>query len=482
MKTKNRIGCLVVALLLLVGCTPFDEMNTDPIRLTDANPGTLLNPVLYGMATYNWNRYDDFTFPLLQSKVSTSSTSGVGWYYISDAAGDGTWSTYYKWLNNVRSMEKKAVALNEPNYRAIAMTLRSWIFQQLTDAFGDVPMTEACRGDEQLFTPKFDTQRVIYQNLINDLDSANNLFNTAVGLKYNADGEFLYGTNTTVTSGVSAGIVKWKKFCNSLRMRVLLRVVDVDGLNAKTKLQEMIQNSTKYPVFASNDDAALLSVSGVSPQEAPLTRSQDFTAYIYLSEFFINNLKAWSDPRLPIFATQATNSGVKSYVGLPSGYRNVPSFNASAPNVALAIAPMKITLMNYAEVALIKAELAQRGIIAGDAKSFYEAGVTAAITQWGGTVPTTYFSNSAAAYDGTLERIMLQKFYALFFCDCQAWYELNRTGYPLLPRGDGIPTGNNMPNRYKYPSVLQRTNLKNYQDAKASMGGDLFTTKLIWQK
>lgn len=482
MKTKNIFVSLVAALFVLAGCTPFDEMNTDPTRLTDANPGTLLNPVLYGMATYNWNRYDDFTFPLLQSKVSTSSTSGVGWYYISDAAGDGTWTNYYKWLNNIRSMEKEAVTLNEPNYRAIAITLRSWIYQQLTDAFGDVPMSEACRGDEQLFTPKFDSQKTIYQALINDLDSANNIFNTASGLKYNTDGEMLYGTNTTLTSGVSAGMVKWKKFCNSLRMRVLLRVVDVDGLNAKAKLQEMVQNPTKYPVFASNDDAALLAVSGVSPQEAPLTRSQDFTSYTYLSEFFINNLKTWSDPRLPIFATQATNSGVKSYIGLPSGYKVVPSFSASQPNVALAVAPMKLTLMNYAEVALIKAELAQRGVIAGDAKSFYEAGVTAAITQWGGTVPANYFTNTAVAYDGTLERIMLQKFYALFFCDCQAWYELNRTGYPVLPRGDGIPTGNNMPNRYKYPAVLQRTNLKNYQDAKTSMGGDLFSTKLIWQK
>ena len=141
------------------------------------------------------------------------------------------------------------------------------------------------------------------------------------------------------------------------------------GLNAQAKLVEMVSNPTKYPVFSSNSDAALLSVSGVSPQLAPLTRSQDFTAYAYLSEFFINNLKNWNDPRLPIFATQATNSGVKSYIGYPSGYKVVPSFNASQPNVNLAIAPMKLTLMNYAEVELIKAELAQRGIIAEDAKT-----------------------------------------------------------------------------------------------------------------
>lgn len=474
---------MLAVVLLLTGCGSFDELNTDPTRLTDVNPGTLLNPILYGMATYNWNRYDDYTFPLLQSKVSTSSTSGVGWYIIGDAAGDGTWTTYYQCLNNIRTMEKEAVALNEPNYRAIAITLRSWIYELLVDAFGDVPMSEACKADEGIYTPKFDSQKTIYQTLINDLDSANNLFNTASGLRYNTDGELLYGTNATLTSGVSTGMVKWKKFCNSIRLRVLLRVLNVDGLDAKNKLVAMLGNAAKYPVFQSNDDAAMLSVSGVSPYLAPLTRSQDFTSYIYLSEFFVNNLKNWNnDPRLPIFATQATNNGVKSYVGIPSGYSVVPSGSYSQPNVSLAVAPMKLTLMNYAEVELIKAELAQRGIITDNAQTHYQNGVTAAITQWGGTVPAAYFTNTATAYDGTLGCILLQKFYALFFCDCQAWYELNRTGYPVLPRGVGIATGNNMPYRYKYPSVLQRTNLQNYQAAKTNMGGDDFSIKLIWQK
>ena len=88
----------------------------------------------------------------MQSKVATNSTSGVGWYNIGDGEGDGTWTNYYKWLNNIREMEKQAIALNEPNYQAISITLRSWIYQLLTDAFGDVPMTEASRGNEQLFT------------------------------------------------------------------------------------------------------------------------------------------------------------------------------------------------------------------------------------------------------------------------------------------------------------------------------------------
>lgn len=470
-----------LALSALSSCTGFDELNTNPAKLTQVNPGTFLNPILYDLSTYNWNRYNSYTFPLMQGTVSSSSVSGVGWYTIQDAAGDGTWTNYYELIANINEMEKMAKKLNEPNYRAIAITLRCLLFQQLTDAFGDVPMKEACKGGEGIYTPKFDSQLTIYKAITIQLDSANNLFNTANGLKYNTDGDLLYLTNASLTSGVSTGIVKWKKFCNSLRMRILLRGLSISELNSKAELQKMINNPLIYPVFESNNDAALLSLSGTYPQEAPMTRPQDFTAYIYLSEFFINNLTRWNDPRLPYFATKATNNGTSAYIGLPSGYAILPSVNASQPKQSLAIAPMKLNLMSYAELEMILAEYEQRFGTATAAETHYKKGVTAAIQQWGASIPDSYFSNASVAYNGTLEQIMTQKYYALLFCDYQAWFEYNRTGYPLVPKGPGVAEGNYMPNRFKYPAVLQRTNLKNYQQARTNMGGDNFNIKLIWQ-
>ncbi|MEA4808446.1 SusD/RagB family nutrient-binding outer membrane lipoprotein [Macellibacteroides fermentans] len=481
-RIKNILCGLLLTITLLSSCTSFDELNTDPIRLQDANPGTFLNPILYEMSSYNWNRYNSYTFAVMQSKVATNSTSGVGWYNIGDGEGDGTWTNYYKWLNNIREMEKQAIALNEPNYQAISITLRSWIYQLLTDAFGDVPMTEASRGNEQLFTPKFDSQQQIYQKLIDDLEIANSLFDEASGLRYNKDGELLYETTAAVTAGKSEGIARWRKFANSLRLRILLRVANVPVFNAKAELAKMINNPTVYPVFQSNDDAAMVYITGVFPQDPPMIRPQDLTAYIVVSDFFVDNLQKWNDPRLPIFITQATNNGKKSYIGWPSGYDLVPSFNASAPNQGIAKAPMQLALMTYAELEFIKAELALKGIAGSDAKGSYEKGVKAAIEQWGGVMPASYFEDSDAAYDGTLDRIMLQKFYALIFCDYQQWFEHNRTGLPELPRGAGIPDGNQMPKRFKYPATLQRTNLKNYQIAKENMGGDDVNISLIWQK
>ena len=257
--------------------------------------------------------------------------------------------------------------------------------------------------------------------------------------------------------------------------------------NAQAELQEMYNNPATYPVFESNDDAAMLGISGVFPEEAPMARPQDFTSYVNLSEFFIDLLNSWNDPRLPVFATQVEQEdGTKAYVGLPSGYLTLPAITASLPNQSMAKAPMELTLMSYAEVEFIKAELFQKGILPGgatEAETAYKKGVQASVEQWNATLPADYFDNPQARYDGSLERIMNQKFVALYFCDYQQWFEYNRTGYPVLPVGEGIQISHNqMPRRFKYPAAVQRTNMANYQEAKKNMGGDEFSIKLIWQK
>lgn len=482
--TRTLPLALAATTLSLASCESMDETNIDPTRMESANAGSFLTPVIYNMGVYTWQRYNSFTFQLMQCIVTTNSTSGVGWYKLSDTAGDGTWSTYYEWASNAKAIADYAAAEGDANYQAIGITLQSWMFHTLTDAFGDIPMQEACQGDEGILYPAFDTQLEVYRSLIDTLAYANTLYVPSEGLKYNDGGDKMY-----CTSGADAeGISRWRKFTNSLRMRVLMRVIDVPGLDAAAKLKEMIDNPELYPVFESNDDNAKVFVSGVAPDEAPMTRPSDLSSYKSLSAFFIDRLVAWEDPRLPIFAKQASNfdengQEVKSYIGLPSGYDITPAFNASSPNATyLATAPQDLRCLTYAEVLFIKAELAQRGVTADDARVLYEEAVRAAVTEWGVELPEGYFDNPLTAYDGTLRRIMEQKFYALFFIDFQQWFEYNRTGYPDVPTGPGVATGDAMPRRYKYPAILQRMNRDHYLQAVESMGSDDFSTKLIWQQ
>lgn len=474
------------ALLLVASCESMDETNIDPTRMNAANAGSFMDPVIYGMGIYTWTRYNSWTFQLMQCLVTTNSSSGVGWFKVSDTAGDGVWSNYYKWNTNAKAIYDEAVKVGDPNYQAIATTLRCWIFENTTDAFGDIPVEEACRGEEQIYNPRFESQEDVYKYIINSLDSANTLYEPKKGLQFNKNGDKMYCTSGTDQEG----ILKWKKFTNSLRLRALLRVIDSKELGdwAKAELKKMLSDAATYPVFESNDDNAKVHISGVAPDEAPMTRPSDLSSYKQLSEFFIDRLKDWNDPRLPLFAKTASNKDpntgkdVKSYIGLPSGYDVMPTITGSSPNADyLATAPQDISCLTYAEVLFIKAELAQRGIIAEDAKSLYEQAVTAAITQWGAEVPEGYFDNEKAAYDGTLRRIMEQKFYALFFIDFQQWFEYNRTGYPDVPKGPGVDVSAHMPYRFKYPAILQRMNRNNYLQAVESMGGDDFDTKLIWQ-
>jgi hypothetical protein len=78
-----------------------------------------------------------------------------------------------------------------------------------------------------------------------------------------------------------------------------------------------------------------------------------------------------------------------------------------------------------------------------------------------------------------LEQIMLHKYYAYFFMDYQSWFEKRRRGYPVLPRGSGIPAENIFPSRVPYPTYLQSLNPSNLQLAVTSMGGDMSTIK-VW--
>ena len=488
MKIFHKTSILSLILVLAAfSCTDnFDEINTDPNRIEKISPGTLLNPTLYSVAAFNTQRSDDFTFQIMQVALPFPSASGgVHRYDVSESAGNSTWNTYYRWLTNVKEMHAAALEAKDVNYEAIALTLNAWIYSLLTDCFGDVPMEEASRGDEQIFYPEFNTQREVYTKILADLERANTLFNPALPLLYGS--EILYSaTADDIKDGKN--IKKWKMFCNSLRMRLLMRVSKRSEMNSSTELAKMIADPATYPVFTKNDESAILKVTGVTPNVSPWGRAIDFTTFRSGGQFFIDNLNTWNDPRRAAFNTQAKSKDGKTiigYKGIPSGYTGSDSqfdYQPSNLNIALVTAPMVCVIMTYAEVEFIKAELAQKGVIAESAEVHYKQGVKAAMEQWNIVMPETYFDNEAAAYDGTLERILLQKYYALYFVDYQQWFEYRRTGFPVLPVADGMLNNKKMPVRFRYPVVVQTSNASNYAKAVESMGRDDINTKVWWEK
>ena len=121
-------------------------------------------------------------------------------------------------------------------------------------------------------------------------------------------------------------------------------------------------------------------------------------------------------------------------------------------------------------------------------RPYYENGVKNALSMWGYTLPSNYLTASTAKWNiddndfQKIERIMLQKYYTLYFTDFQSWFEYRRTGFPVLPKGEGLQNGGLMPSRLKYPVNVQSLNAANYKDAVANMGGDDLNTKVWWNK
>jgi hypothetical protein len=462
----------------IISCTKdFEEINTDPNRIDQISPGTLLNPIIYDAAGFGMDRSAGITFELMQVDLPFPSISGgIHRYDLSDNIGNSTWNTYYRIITNIKEMYAASVKAQDPNYQAIAMTLNAWIYSNLTDAFGDVPMDEAARGDEQIFRPKFNKQQDIYPKLLNDLDSANRLFVTTKAMIYGTD--ILYGNN----------VLKWKKFCNSLQMRLLLRVSKRTEMNSLTRIRAIVADPVKYPIFTSNPDGAVLSLTGITPLVSPWGRPIDFTLFRAAGKFFLDSLNALNDPRRAKFATEARNkagNAIIGYRGIPNGYtgsENQFDFIPSILQVALVTAPMIVPIMPYAEVEFIRAELELKSGSDAAAKTAYERGVRAAIEQWGGIMPADYFTNSRAAYNNTLERIMLQKYYALFFVDFQQWFEHRRTGLPVLPVEAGMLNNKQIPSRFEYPLPVRTNNPTNYAEAVTWMGADEIFTKVWWQK
>jgi hypothetical protein len=106
--------------------------------------------------------------------------------------------------------------------------------------------------------------------------------------------------------------------------------------------------------------------------------------------------------------------------------------------------------------------------------------VQASFEQWGVAMPADYFSTTQP-YDGTLDRIIEQKWFALFFQGLEAWYDYRRTGLPELLPGPANVNGDRVPRRFLYPSTEQSLNADNYQAAVDRLGGDNINIGAWWE-
>ena len=491
-KYKDISLVLLVITTFFSACTKnFEDLNKDPNRPKESTPGVMLGQLQYRIVNTTINEGRFFTHELMQVDAPRSSSSGGGLHRYVVNPGAAVWSNFYRYMTDIEDIYAIADSLNEPNYKGIALVYKSWAYSILTDLYGDIPYTEATKGADGNFLPKFDQQKDIYPKILADLDKANSLF-VAKALTYG--GDMLYNANPAATNA-AANIQKWKKFANSLKLRLLLRLLKRDGeINITEQINAILSDPTGRPVFNANEEEAIFKYPGTFPYYNPFynTRQLEWRDGDYFSKFFIGKLNEDQDPRRAVWAVRVPKNGVDTFSGIESGYPTTVEYavgaNSSYPDALKTYQGLGV-MMTYSELEFIKAELALRGFNTGKTpQQHYENGIAASMKQWGVVVPGDFFTrpgvayNSGASSEAQLEQIILQKYIAYFFVDYQSWFEKRRTGYPVLPRGSGIPVENKFPTRVPYPGYLQTLNPQNLATAVTQMGGDNSNIKVWWDK
>jgi len=482
---------LIYSTILILGLTSsalntscnkdFDVINTNPNTSPKVRPENLLAPAITKVVGYNMNRSQRITNELMQVTVNMGDGEGrIFRYEIRNSEADYLWNNWYIQLRNFRDIYDFADELNNDGYKAVALICESWIFSLLTDTYGDIPYTEALQGrDQNNFTPIFDKQQDIYLSLFEKLEEANSLLAA------------LPPTTTILDWSdpvFNGNLQKWRKFSNSLYLRLALRVAHKVELNSSDIITKIIDlEPSNYPIMESNDDSAILRWTGSSPYVSPFAtwRPGDWNSPA-MAEFFVERLQERGDPRIQKWATEVAGN----YGGVPSGYPvGQPPIVQSRPHPSLMTQPLLGNIMNYAELQFILAEAAVKGwVFAQPAEVYYERGISAAITLWEYTVPSFYMGtvftkwNDAETEFEKMEKIHIQKYYSLYFTDLQSWFEYRRTGHPVLPVRSGHLNGGKMPTRLIYPVYISSTNRENYQKAVQEQGPDNINTLVWWQR
>lgn len=507
MKKVTYIIMLALVLSSLGACKKsFDTLQADPNRATTVPANLILNNVLLEL-----------------NKGAFNSTQRWNQYYVCNYAYYGNqeynWTGYsfynYNVLKNIIKMEEEASkTVSTPNaYTALGKFLKAYFLYDLTMNLGDIPLTEALKGLENV-SPKYDSQKQVFQQILSYLDDANTEINTLKTKNYVLSNDFYYSNN----------LVKWQKAINAFKLRILIQLsnksTDTD-LSVIAKFAEVVNNPAKYPLFSSDADNLAFSYNNQYNKYPTNPDNFGFDATRYnMSSTYLGNLTAINDPRTffvaePAAALVAAGKAPNSFdafVGAGSG-EDLATMSANANVGKYSFINRKryyqtytaenTILVGYQEMCFNIAEAVNRGWVAGSnsAETWYQNGIKASHTFFGikegantvvfqkpgGTLAEsvsysinfnfdTYYAQPAVKYAGNnsngLRQILLQKYLAMYQnSGAEGYYNWRRAGIPDFHVGPGTGNSQRIALRYQYPSGERAVNKANVESAISSQYG-----------
>lgn len=379
------------------------------------------------------------------------------------------------------------------NMREAARILRAYNFMRLTDYYGNIPYTDALKGiSDGIFFPKYTPQSEIYADLLKEVSEATKALSTTNPDDGFGNADLFYAGNIT----------KWKKFGNTLLLRMALRISNVDAAKAAAFAAQAISGG----LMTENSDMAMIKTA-LGPSEwtnqngiSRAFANGDGGQPSPLAATFVNWLKAKKDPRLTILSGGVNgNMAFDAQKGLPNGLdattvQAVPGFGGGNVMIEFSIINPKLldddedyVFMNYSEAEFLLAEAAQRNIGgATDAAGHYAKGVKAALQQYTHYDASLTVSDAdAAAYIAAnpyagLESIGEQMWASKFLNWWDAWSDWRRTGFPKLTpvNYQGNLTNGTIPRKLRVPAGELASNQANFT-AGATLPNE-YTTRVWW--
>lgn len=500
----KKISLGVLGSLLLFACD-FEDINRDPNKSTTIEPGPLLTHVQLNVNA-SWGGISKsiqvgscMMFVQQASTFDKESMPGDK-YYPDEGSGTMFNENYSMVIKNLAELKMQGGKDEKyANTLAVGYIWGAYLFQRLTDLFGDVPYTEAGMGYHgQNYYPAYDPQETIYTGLISDVKKGLSMLNTE---KPAIEGDIIYNND----------ISKWKKFGNSMLLRLGMRMQKVNPELAKQIVTEAINGG----VMEGPDDMAMIKhIEGASRTENPLSNrfiTDKFVEQgnIKVGKTFVERLKVTNDPRLSVYCSlyDGDNDPAKQK-GLPNGYdfatikevepdyvdhKAYSNFNTNT--ILLRTAPT--IFMSSAEVELLKSEAVVRGWISGDANTYYQNAVRNSMKEQavygsGGIITDAQIDaylaqnlyTAATTTEQKLNVIGTEFWIATFMNGYESYANWRRLGYPeLTPTNfSGSPNRGKIPRRLLYATKEYSINKKHIEEAIQRQGPDDLNTRMWWDK
>ena len=526
MKKINRVILFFASLFFVTGCDKdFETINTSPTQITQiSDPGLLFTNILRNTSTAGgW----DAESTIIQHFVLPYNLGATLGYQFNDNNGginSGPWGVYTGVLRTttflINQVKDNPARSNLYN---MARIWKAYHYMWLVDHYGDVPYTEAERGqDEALFYPKYDKGSVIYEDLYKEIKEA------AAALDASKDNNSTFDIFLPINATAATEVTYWKRLGYSLLLRLGMRYSELDPTKAKTIVTEAynggVMQTNADNVYIKNKDDAGAPITGYTNGRMGGIRTQNPFNY-YAAEPIVDSLKRFRDPRLKFMVAnyapfQSTAPSVlnpdttlANQFGFPIGIDQAkfptthPSYRAPTGtgqafsqlnyNVVANTTTPALVITN-AQTKLLLAEAAFRGWLPAGAKTaqqYYEEGIIASMDGYSifpSTVPITsaektgYLQNPGVAWNNTdaLKLINTQYWIECFNNGYEGWSNWRRSEFPILkPNLFNNDLSGGFIRRFSYPQSELNDNTANYNAAVAALGGpDFLTTRVFWDK